>query len=52
MGSGAMAVAALQANRRFVRYEINVEHVNIAEQRVAPIRTRRAHHSKEETNQT
>ncbi len=36
MGSGTTAVAALQAGRRYVGYEINADYVALAEKRLAP----------------
>ncbi len=38
MGSGTTAVAALEADRKYVGYEINEEYVNLAEKRLAPLK--------------
>lgn len=37
MGSGATAVAALEAGRRFVGYELNPEYAHIAEERIGRV---------------
>ena len=34
MGSGTSAISALMSNRRFVGYDINKEHIKIAEKRI------------------
>lgn len=38
MGSGSTALAALQAERKYVGYEINPEYVALAEKRLLPLR--------------
>jgi site-specific DNA-methyltransferase (adenine-specific) len=37
MGSGATAIAALDAGRRYVGYELNPEYAQIAEERIAQV---------------
>ena len=39
IGSGTTAIAALEAERRFVGYEINKEYIQLAEKRIEPVKT-------------
>ena len=38
MGSGSTAIAALQANRRYLGYEIESEYIRLAEKRIKQFR--------------
>lgn len=40
MGSGSTAIAALQAGRKYVGYEVNPDYVRLAEERIAAFRRR------------
>jgi site-specific DNA-methyltransferase (adenine-specific) len=36
MGSGTTAIAALNAGRKYVGYDINPDYIKLAEERIAP----------------